>query len=107
MQVSTEEYIAFNIKKDFLRDICWEATGRREVSFKIADSTYSRKLLNYILGLEEEIKLFRNSSPLMLKSMCIQIVIQLLREADNNVYISGSKCVPDEKIFKKSNGVYT
>jgi AraC-like DNA-binding protein len=102
IKVPTEEYIALTISKQFFQSISLEAVGKFDVSFKRQDNIFSRRLVNLICDYEEEIQYFENSSPLMLKSIVTQIVIQLLREARSNVCVEQKRLFPEEKYITRA-----
>ena len=101
-KVAAKEYIAFTIDKEFFQDVCAEAVGKRDVSFKIEDNVFSKRIIDLIYECEEEGKLSNCSSALMLKSIATQITIQLLRETKSNVCIQENIVMPDEKYVKKA-----
>lgn len=78
--IVTRPYIALNLKKQFMTNIIREACGKEDLPLKRDFSPYSRKLTNLISALEEEIKLYKCSCPIMLESIEIQLAIQLLRD---------------------------
>jgi AraC-type DNA-binding domain-containing proteins len=83
----TRQYIALNIKKDFLQGIAQEVVGKADVLFTRMNNPYSTQLVNLICSFEEEVKNYQHNSPLMLQSISTQIVIQLLRETGSNSMI--------------------
>ena len=85
------EYLTFSIKKNFFQEIAWEATGKRDVKFKKVQNTCSLQLLQTITHFENEIINFNGNCPLMSQSIAVLIVIQLLRDTENNTIIKTLK----------------
>jgi AraC-like DNA-binding protein len=85
------EYLTFSIKKDFFQETALEATGKRDVKFKKVQNTCSLELLQTIAHFENEMLNFNGICPLMSQSIAVQIVIQLLRDAENNAVVEPLK----------------
>lgn len=89
--LAAREYLTLIIKKDFFQEIAWEATGKGEIKFKKVPNTCSLQLLQTITHFENEMSNFNGNCPLMSQSIAVQIVIELLRNTENNAIIKPLK----------------
>jgi AraC-like DNA-binding protein len=77
--VPTREYKSLCISKDFFQEITWQVSGRREIKFKAQEYACWPQVLQTIAQFEEEAGGNYGNCSLMLESICIQMVIQILR----------------------------
>ena len=93
LEAPARPYIAMNIKDAFFKETSRVATGKEVTSFSRVDNPYSPILIDLIHSFEVEIENFRCSSPLMLQSISIQIVIQLLRATEDYFEKKNNRCI--------------
>lgn len=75
----TREYKSLCISKDIFQEIAWQVTGKREVKFTEREYACWPQVLQTIAQFEEEVSGNCGECPLMLESICVQMIIQILR----------------------------
>jgi len=75
----TREYWTLCINKDFFQEIAWQVTGKRDVKIKKLEHACCLQVLQTMARFEEEVIDYNGNCPLMIESICVQMVIQLLR----------------------------
>ena len=84
-----DKYMHIAVEKNFFRRIAKEAASGEEYEFKRIQNIYSKQLLDLIGNFQREMMDHGESCPLMLESICTQIVFQLIR--DLNAESAGNK----------------
>ena len=82
--IPTKEYISLSINKEYLQRVLYEATGKRQLSFRYNEYAYTQQLARLIGQLDEEIATYGGICNLMLQSISAQIAITILRETGVN-----------------------
>ncbi|WP_341875931.1 AraC family transcriptional regulator [Defluviitalea saccharophila] len=96
------KYINITVEKSFFRRIAKEAAGGGEYEFKHIQNVYSKQLLELIGNFQREMMDHGESFPLMLESICIQIVFQLLRDLSSEPGTNQNKISKDNKYIKQA-----
>lgn len=86
----TREYKSICINREFFQEIAWQVTGKREVTFKEREYACWSQVLQAIAQFEDEVSNRYGECPLMLESICVQIIIQILRATGISV-VKGSE----------------
>jgi len=73
------KYMHIAVKKDFFLRVAAEAAGGEPFAFKRMQGAYSEQLLDLIGNFQREMMNYAETYPLMIESICTQIVFQLIR----------------------------
>ncbi|MFA5524067.1 MAG: AraC family transcriptional regulator [Tissierellales bacterium] len=84
--VPTKEYTSIIINKKLVQEVAYQTCGREEVQFITDSYAISRRLKSFFDDFVYEATNAHSSYSLMLDSISIQIVIQLLREINSNIF---------------------
>jgi AraC family transcriptional regulator len=92
------KYLHIAVQKDFFVKIASEAAGGNAFEFKKNHGVYGTQLLDLVGNFQREMMNYGGSYPLMVESICTQIVFQLIRDLNNkstvpardNKYISAA-----------------
>lgn len=74
------KYMHITVKEGFFRKIAAESAGAGEFSFARVHGAYSRRLLDLIGEFQQELVNYGEAYPQMIRSLCTQIVFQLIRD---------------------------
>jgi AraC family transcriptional regulator len=74
------KYMHIAIDKDFFLSIASETVREGPFSFQHPHGTYSAQLLDLIGNFQRELMDYGETYPLMIKSICTQLVLQLIRD---------------------------
>jgi len=96
-----EKYIHIAVEKSFFQRIA-KAAGGDKFEFKRIQNVYSKQLLDLIGNFQRELMDYDESYPLMLESICIQIVFQLLRDINSEPAANKSRLSKDNKYINKA-----
>ncbi|MGI6192009.1 MAG: helix-turn-helix domain-containing protein [Christensenellales bacterium] len=82
------KYINISIKKDFFERTAAQTAGGEPFSFKQMQGRYSAQLLDIVGNFQREIMDYGQAYPLMLESICTQLVFQLIRDLHSKAHAS-------------------
>lgn len=97
-----DKYIHIAVEKSFFRRIAKEAAGGAEYEFKRIQNIYSKQLLDLIGYFQREMMDYGEAFPIMLESICIQIVFQLLRDLGSDPEANKRRLSKDNKYINKA-----
>ncbi len=95
-------YIHIAVKKDFFQKIAKEITDSEEFKFKRIQNTYSKQVLDLIGNFQRELMDNGESFPLMIDSICTQLVFQLIRDLNSDTVGNMSNISKDNKYINKA-----
>lgn len=74
------KYMNISVKKDFFQKIAAESARGEDFAFGRLQGRYSAQLLDLVGSFQREIMDFGEAYPLMVESICTQLVFQLIRD---------------------------
>ncbi len=96
------KYMHIAVKKDFFKKIAAEVAGGETFKFKRIQSLYSKQLMDLVGNFQREMMDHGESFPLMVESICTQIVFQLLRDLNADTVANLGRISKDNKYINKA-----
>ena len=93
------QYVHIAVKKDFFLKIAADAACGEAFTFKRAQSTYGKQLLDLVGNFQREMMNHGTTYALLIESICTQIVFQLIRDI-NSESSSGNKIGKENKYIR-------
>lgn len=96
------KYIHIAVKTDFFRKIAREIAGGEAFEFQRISNIYSKQLLDLIGNFQKELMDHGEAYPLMVESICTQLVFQLIRDLNADMVGDRKKISKDNKYINKA-----
>lgn len=96
------KYVTVSVKRDFFEKITSRISGGKEFKFTAFENNYSKQLLDLIGNFQREMMNCDEAFPVVIESICIQLVCQLIRDINSGISAGKSKINKDNLYISKA-----